>query len=1255
MNKLIGMLIAYIFSAIIYFSLCSVVFAAPSYDQTNGTYNDDFSNTAGLSTTNQKVNVNTGTGKLQLTNSGDTFSSPYVSTGYAITSTIAPTSVAKWGTFSYTANIPANTSVNVQILDESNEVFPDSLLPGNTAGFTDTIIDLSNLSVTTVAFPHTGNSKFARIKFKFTFTSDTSATPEIDSINFTWTVNQGDLSASPMANAFNPTMYYNQQGNKYLNFSGNNPEYMTLRWVKNTDVFNSASAITRGTGNDIYVKTGGGSSWDYLSFTLGHLMSLNRLTGETNYEKAWSGTGYSDSEHTLSLNGGIYISDVWNDILVVHNANDGSIRWTHQYSFGHHGYGPPKIDNDGIIYDIRLSGADTGFVIYAYNPDGSIKYQTSVPNIVTSPNKIYVSDFLIDNGKLFISSTVYNSTTILYTNEGILYAYNTSDGTQAWTYPTGDVRKIIIGGDHTIYAVNSDDLGTDTSSEKKAFAFNPNGSLIWSHDFGNTKYTFYPCAITSTNTLLIDRKPKIYNSSYAVIPENLNKMAIVALNTSDGSEAWTKEIPEQSAEFCGIYDNAGIWHRASETNTSTYSTVSSNINLYDYDGINKFKFKSVDSTNAYFSPLSFDEDGNLYTMIANYTGRTSKLMAFRHWTQTVTSNLTDAQLKTGDAVNFTVTTTMLPTNLYTNETNKLQVYVDNGDTSALTFQSTDENGISTWTGSYTVPIYSTLHNGTHSYFIEAASSNTSTDIPVHFSSAPTGSGNTGIRSTGTFTVKNTIPDKNLTSVNLSAIQNEISDGGISYEGDSATESSSFTFNSNYSFASGSASVVFPSGTVATKVGGGTIDLTSFITTDITEHIKTQLSDSLGAIKLGIPSIPLTFSKDITINISVGENYNGQTLSVYYQTDLESEWHKETTCTVTSGLCVFNTNHATTFTARNVAESNSSNSSITPSSTNPPDCHDEKPSSAPDLFQINTTDSEANLFFTPINNTSSFFISYSTNSNAEDFSADPVLASEGVQSYIIKSLKPNTVYYFKVRGQKGCMPGEWSNILKIKTQKSKSDSEIKFYKNNTSDELQKNPNKLNIVSSELKYKKQENTSCNSYEVKSGDSLWNIATKLLGNGSKYKEIIENNKDKYSSLLYSSNLTVGWKLEINCSKKNNSEKNNGYLFKVKVTDKNNKPIKNATVTVYSTPKTSKTNNEGIAIFKNIEQGSHKVVVKINNSVGEESVNLTGNIKSVELDIKVNKNNFPMFMLTLLFFTALATLVIFTYKKLFNLKRKN
>ena len=102
--------------------------------------------------------------------------------------------------------------------------------------------------------------------------------------------------------------------------------------------------------------------------------------------------------------------------------------------------------------------------------------------------------------------------------------------------------------------------------------------------------------------------------------------------------------------------------------------------------------------------------------------------------------------------------------------------------------------------------------------------------------------------------------------------------------------------------------------------------------------------------------------------------------------------------------------------------------------------------------------------------------------------------EGVQNETINLLKSNTTYYFKVRGQIGCMPGDWSNIMKVET------NNYTYYKNfspsiflpsiqkssvPSSDVLgasinafpQKNPEPINAVVKQVVHKQQTQKQSN----------------------------------------------------------------------------------------------------------------------------------------------------------------------------------
>jgi len=104
-----------------------------------------------------------------------------------------------------------------------------------------------------------------------------------------------------------------------------------------------------------------------------------------------------------------------------------------------------------------------------------------------------------------------------------------------------------------------------------------------------------------------------------------------------------------------------------------------------------------------------------------------------------------------------------------------------------------------------------------------------------------------------------------------------------------------------------------------------------------------------------------------------------------------------------------------------------------SSSSPEGCSAQKPSAVPDLFQINAHPDSVTLYFAPVSgNRDRYFVSYSTSENAEEHGYELLNSSDGVIAVDISYLQKFTTYYFKVRAGNGCQPGEWSNILAVRT-------------------------------------------------------------------------------------------------------------------------------------------------------------------------------------------------------------------------------
>ena len=175
--------------------------------------------------------------------------------------------------------------------------------------------------------------------------------------------------------------------------------------------------------------------------------------------------------------------------------------------------------------------------------------------------------------------------------------------------------------------------------------------------------------------------------------------------------------------------------------------------------------------------------------------------------------------------------------------------------------------------------------------------------------------------------------------------------------------------------------------------------------------------------------------------------------------------------------------------------------------------------SPDLFQISTSKNTATLYFAPVGNASNYKISYGYTPDANEFSVMTNLGSStGVLSYMVNNLPASKQMYFKVYSQNDCASGTWSNVMSVKT-----DGKV-YYKNLVSRVLSVFPKQTTALTSQNVLGA---STCSTYTVQSGDSLWSIASAKLGKGSMYGQIQASNK------LNSINLHIGQVLKVGCEK--------------------------------------------------------------------------------------------------------------------------
>ena len=153
---------------------------------TEGNFTETFTDLLGVASSSRVV----GNNDLELANTGGV----YETNGFAYLGPIAPTPLQKWETIRVASDLPLDTTYRVQLFTGAGigpyTLIPDVALTGNSSGFTDSLVDISELDPT--AYP----SVYVGV---FLETADTSATPEIEEVLVFYRQAETDLAGAAAA------------------------------------------------------------------------------------------------------------------------------------------------------------------------------------------------------------------------------------------------------------------------------------------------------------------------------------------------------------------------------------------------------------------------------------------------------------------------------------------------------------------------------------------------------------------------------------------------------------------------------------------------------------------------------------------------------------------------------------------------------------------------------------------------------------------------------------------------------------------------------------------------------------------------------------------------------------------------------------------------------------------------------------------------------------------------------------------------
>ncbi len=535
-----------------------------------------------------------------------------------------------WDVFSWEDSTRSEAYINYSLwyINEENETerIPDSDLPGNSEGFTNSPVSLSTLkdkkqyqSIIPKAIFSTDTPSYSPQLKSWTLTWQSPPTQWSDQFNFTSRIDTsnkiqnegGDISITPIQGDW-PQQHATSNNNRQIDVAG--PKVSTLNWIYEQSRYEYKNPVIK----DGFIYVNVYDSSDEQSYLQRY--KILALTDETFYVDdvvSYEVEQYLENSPAISVDGQVVIAT--GDYGSTSNTNylyclDKNLNLVWESD----PFANTCFFSSPVIYDNKI-------YVSSWNGDLSTESDES--------NQLYVLDLSTGAQIANISLPSGSYSTPAVTNEYILvccdssndnsiYAINQEDYSVQWNKTLGAIGySSPVVDDENVYAIHKSKnlIGTQLTALTLS-----NGTQLWQISLNE--------GISSVKTIA-DATPALYEDVLFVPTPSGN---LKAINTTDGETRWTNELEDYSLS------TQSLTLSASYADGLVYITTNSGqiAAIYASSGTTKWTTTAdyYDETVPAFATSPIISNGLIFA--ADEAGRLYSFGSYQEPTQGITGSLT---------------------------------------------------------------------------------------------------------------------------------------------------------------------------------------------------------------------------------------------------------------------------------------------------------------------------------------------------------------------------------------------------------------------------------------------------------------------------------------------------------------------------------------------------------------------------------------------------------------------------------------